>query len=120
MIIRPQDGVAKRWNDYATRELAEAEAAKLRRQKLFAQVRRVDGDPPEAPEHHNDRRAFLIWACMLGAVPPEKRVVERIVEEVEREGGIVTPHTAESYAALVHQLNVETQRDKTGVTVAAP
>jgi hypothetical protein len=29
-----------------------------------------------------DRRAFLIWACMIGVVPPE-RVVERVVAEIE-------------------------------------
>jgi len=39
---------------------------------------------PEAPEHRGERRAFLIWACMIGAVPPS-RVVERIVAELERE-----------------------------------
>jgi hypothetical protein len=36
---------------------------------------------PEAPEHHNDRRAFLVWALMLGAIPPE-RVTERVLEEL--------------------------------------
>jgi hypothetical protein len=38
----------------------------------------------EEPEHRNDRRRFLIWALMLGAVPPE-RVVERIVDELEQD-----------------------------------
>jgi hypothetical protein len=36
----------------------------------------------EPPEHRNDRRRFLIWACMLGVVPPE-RVVERVISEIE-------------------------------------
>ena len=36
----------------------------------------------EAPEHRNDRRRFLIWALMIGAVPPQ-RVTERIVSELE-------------------------------------
>ena len=40
--------------------------------------------PSEQPEHNGDRRRFLVWALMLGAVPPE-RVVERIVAEVESE-----------------------------------
>ena len=43
--------------------------------------------PSEQPEHGNDRRRFLVWALMLGAVPPE-RVVERIVAEVESEAAI--------------------------------
>jgi hypothetical protein len=41
-------------------------------------------DSTEPPEHRNDRRRFLIWACMLGAVPPQ-RVVERVVRDVEGE-----------------------------------
>ena len=36
----------------------------------------------EPPEHRGERRRFLIWACMLGVVPP-KRLVERIVADVE-------------------------------------
>lgn len=36
----------------------------------------------EPPEHRGERRAFLIWCLMVGAVKPE-RVVERIVAEVE-------------------------------------
>jgi hypothetical protein len=40
--------------------------------------------PSEQPEHGNDRRRFLVWALMLGAVPPE-RVVERVIAEVESE-----------------------------------
>lgn len=40
-------------------------------------------EPPELPQFRN-RRAFLIWALMIGAVPPQ-RVVERIVAEVEGE-----------------------------------
>jgi hypothetical protein len=42
----------------------------------------VDQRDDEEPEHHNDRRAFLCWALMLGLVPPE-RVVERVVAELE-------------------------------------
>jgi hypothetical protein len=38
----------------------------------------------EEPEHRNERRRFLIWALMVGAVPPQ-RVTERIVPEVKRE-----------------------------------
>lgn len=41
----------------------------------------------DEPEHRGDRRRFLVWALMLGAVPPE-RVVERIVAEVEESGEI--------------------------------
>ena len=62
------------------RELAEVEAAKLGVHGVLAQVPRVD----EQPEHHGDRRRFLVWACMLGVVKPE-RVVERIVAELETE-----------------------------------
>jgi hypothetical protein len=40
----------------------------------------ADADPPQ----FRNRRAFLIWACMIGVVPPE-RVVERVVAEVESE-----------------------------------
>ena len=36
----------------------------------------------EAPEHGSNRRAFLIWALMLGVVEPQ-RVVERVVRDVE-------------------------------------
>jgi hypothetical protein len=42
----------------------------------------VDQADVEEPEHHNDRRRFLVWALMAGLVPPE-RVVERIVAEVD-------------------------------------
>ena len=35
-----------------------------------------------APEHRNDRRRFLIWALMLGAVPSD-RVVERVLADVD-------------------------------------
>jgi hypothetical protein len=35
----------------------------------------------EEPEHRGDRRRFLIWAAMLGIVPPE-RVVERVIADV--------------------------------------
>lgn len=38
----------------------------------------------EEPEHQSDRRRFLVWALMLGAVPPE-RVVERVVAELEQD-----------------------------------
>jgi hypothetical protein len=38
----------------------------------------------EEPEHRSERRRFLVWALMLGAIPPE-RVTERVVAEVERE-----------------------------------
>ena len=38
----------------------------------------------EQPEHRSERRRFLIWALMLGAVPPQ-RVTDRIVREVEDE-----------------------------------
>lgn len=39
----------------------------------------------EAAEHRGERRRFLVWALMLGAVEPE-RVTERIVDELRREG----------------------------------
>jgi hypothetical protein len=42
----------------------------------------VDQRAQEQPEHRSERRRFLIWALMIGAVPPE-RVVERVVREVE-------------------------------------
>ena len=45
---------------------------------------------PETPEHRGDRRRFLIWACMLGAVPPE-RVTERVLEELATIGQEPTP-----------------------------
>jgi uncharacterized protein YdaU (DUF1376 family) len=56
-------------------------------------IPRTTGDPSPcdfdaqvaAPEHHNDRRRFLVWALMLGAVPPQ-RVVERVLDEIEAEG----------------------------------
>jgi hypothetical protein len=38
----------------------------------------------ETPEHHSDRRRFLIWSLMCGFVEP-KRVVDRIFAEVESE-----------------------------------
>lgn len=44
----------------------------------------------EAPEHHNDRRAFIVWALMLGVIPPE-RVTERVLEELEAVGQEPTP-----------------------------
>jgi hypothetical protein len=47
----------------------------------FALLTRPACDEPEQPEHKGDRRRFLIWALMIGAVPPE-RVTERIVAEV--------------------------------------
>ena len=40
--------------------------------------------PDERPEHRNDRRRFLIWACMAGLVQPE-RVTERVLQEIEQE-----------------------------------
>jgi len=39
---------------------------------------------PEAPEHRNERRRFLIWALMIGAAPPE-RVTQRVIAELEQE-----------------------------------
>lgn len=81
-IVHPVTGTPKVWSTHANRELAEVEAAKLRVHKMFAQVRRVDD--AEQAEHNGERRRFLIWACMLGATPPQ-RVVDRIVAEVEAE-----------------------------------
>ena len=46
---------------------------------------RVDDPDVNLPEHRGRRRAFLMWALMLGATTPE-RVVERVVAEIEREG----------------------------------
>jgi len=46
-------------------------------------VQRTSGNrSTEVPEHRNDRRRFLIWACMAGLVQPE-RVAERILADVE-------------------------------------
>jgi hypothetical protein len=45
--------------------------------------RRPDSDD-ELPEHHSDRRRFLIWGFMLGAVPRE-RVIERALAELEEQ-----------------------------------
>ena len=39
---------------------------------------------PDVPQAFRNRRAFLIWALAIGAIPPE-RVVERVISEVERE-----------------------------------
>jgi len=36
---------------------------------------------PEAPEHRNDRRRFLVWAVLLGAAPPE-RLTERVLQDI--------------------------------------
>ena len=85
-IVNPADGKPKVWDSYSTRERAETVAATLRHHGFFVQVR-VAEDQPEIPEHNGDRRAFLIWACMLGAVPPE-RVVERVIAEVESEAQV--------------------------------
>jgi len=82
-IVNPADGTPRIWDVYADRERAESVAATLRHHGFFAQVHRVDAEP-EQPEHNGDRRRFLVWALMLGAIPPE-RVVERIVAEVEGE-----------------------------------
>jgi hypothetical protein len=65
-VLHPVTGRPKLWATHDTREAAEIEAAKLRAHRMFAQVRRIDD---EQPEHNGERRAFLIWACMLGAVP---------------------------------------------------
>jgi hypothetical protein len=46
---------------------------------------RVDDPDRDLPEHRGRRRAFIAWALMLGAIPPE-RMVERIVAELEQEG----------------------------------
>lgn len=43
----------------------------------------------EAPEHNGERRRFLVWALMVGAVRPEA-VTERIVAEIEEGGASVT------------------------------
>ncbi len=83
-IVHPVTGKPQRWDVYDTRERAEIQAARLRAHKLFAQVRRVDDDRAEPPEHNGERRRFLCWALMLGAIPPE-RLTERIVAELERE-----------------------------------
>jgi hypothetical protein len=34
----------------------------------------------EQPEHRGERRRFLIWALMLGVIPPQ-RVVARVVAD---------------------------------------
>ncbi len=65
---------------HLTREAAEAVAARLAKLGLHAQV----GMVAEQPEHRNDRRRFLIWCLMVGAVKPDV-VTTRIVDEIERE-----------------------------------
>ena len=63
---------------------AQHDARSVGPQKRFTRQQTDSNSTREAPEHGNDRRAFLIWACMLGAVPPE-RVAERVLAEVESE-----------------------------------
>lgn len=41
-----------------------------------------DGADDNVPEHGNRRRAFLIWALMLGATSPDV-VTERVLAEIE-------------------------------------
>ena len=68
------------WSTYADpRRVVQ----KLRKHGFDAEPQR-DEASPEEPEHRNERRPFLVWACMLGAVPPQ-RIVERIVSEIENE-----------------------------------
>jgi hypothetical protein len=80
-IVRPQDGRVVLWDKYTDRAKAESIAATLRKHGIFAQIRRVD---EEQPEHHNERRRFLVWAVLAGFAKPE-RLTERIVAEVENE-----------------------------------
>ena len=83
-IVHPVTSRLQRWDVYDTRERAETQAARLRAHRLFPQVLRVDDDQSEPPEHNGERRRFLCWALMLGAIPPE-RLTERIVAEVEHD-----------------------------------
>ena len=57
--------------------------------------RHAKGTMPEAPKHRGERRAFLIWALMIGAVPPA-RVVERVVGEVVQCSGCGTALAADT------------------------
>ena len=59
-------------------------------QRKFDTTVAADAAQPEQPEHDGDKRKFLIWACMLGAILPQ-RVVERVVAEVEREAETEAP-----------------------------
>ena len=72
----------REWSRYLTKEQAD-EQCKLLKAHGFNATVVVDTDV-ELPEHNNDRRRFLVWALMLGAIEPE-RVVERVLEEVEQE-----------------------------------
>ena len=71
------------WSTYDSDVEAHRVVQKLRQHGFDAEAV-CDDDPPEAPEHRNERRAFLVWACMLGAVPPE-RIVERVLEDIASE-----------------------------------
>ena len=69
------------WATYRDPVEAHRVAQQLRVHGMDAAVERVDD---EQPEHNGDRRRFLVWALMLGAVPPE-RVVERVIAEIAQE-----------------------------------
>jgi hypothetical protein len=66
----------KVWRRYRSHSEALSTVQRLRALGLDARV--------EGPEHGNDRRKFLIFALMLGAVPPQ-RVVERVIAEINEE-----------------------------------
>jgi hypothetical protein len=65
--------------EHASKQSAEAEAARIRKIGMAARVEAV-----EAVEFGKSRRAFLIYAFACNLIPAE-RVVERIVADVESE-----------------------------------
>ena len=74
---------ARRRNENAAAR-AGATASRATGQRKDGHRTRAANDEQEEPEHRNDRRRFLIWALMIGAVPPQ-RVTERVVAEVSEE-----------------------------------
>ncbi len=70
--------------DPENNEAARREPAASVNQLLGSNQSTAKRPGAQEPEHRNDRRRFLIWALMIGAVPPQ-RVTERVLAEVEAE-----------------------------------
>jgi hypothetical protein len=79
VVCRRDDGRKRVFGRYTDRAQAEHYAASLNRIGCLAEI---EGPP----EFGNSRRRFLIAACMAGWVHPT-RVVERVVAEIEHDGG---------------------------------